>query len=199
MPTRPATPPENAAQTAAATPAVMRRAYSDMQKFWHWLMAVALGVALASGIYMGGMPLSPAKLQLISYHKWLGICILGVAFARLLNRLIHKAAPLPPHVTQTMPLWQRLAHTANTVLMYALFFAIPLLGWLMSSARGFPVVLFGILPLPDSIPVNRELGTTLDQAHEILAYTLAALIAVHLLAVTKHQLAAKDGVLWRML
>lgn len=185
-------------EAMAATPAAMRRAYSGMQKLWHWLMALALGVALATGIYMDDMPFSPAKLQLINYHKWLGVCILGIAFARLFNRLIHKAQPLPRHVVQQMPAWQLFAHKANTVLMYVLFFAIPLVGWLMSSAKGFPVVLFGILPLPNLLSVNRELGAVLGEVHGVLAYVLMALVAVHLLAVVKHQLLSKDGVLWRM-
>lgn len=182
-----------------ASPAVMRQAYSRMQKLWHWLMAVALTVATASGLYMGSMAFSPARLQLINYHKWLGICILVMACARLGNRFIRKPQPLPEQTIKNMPPWQIVAHKANIFMMYLLFFAIPLAGWLMSSAKGFPVVLFGILQLPDLIPVDRELGAVLSNVHEILAYTLVALATVHLLAAAKHQLMAKDGLLWRML
>lgn len=83
--------------------------------------------------------------------------------------------------------------------MYGLFFAVPLLGWAYSSAVGFPVVLFGLWPLPDWVPVDRELGAALKPWHRGLAYSLAALIVLHVAAAMKHHFMDHDGLIWRML
>jgi cytochrome b561 len=82
--------------------------------------------------------------------------------------------------------------------MYALFFAIPLVGWMYSSAAGFPIVLFGQLPLPDLVSKSPELAEALKPWHGYLAYALAALVVMHIAAVIKHQVIDRDGLLSRM-
>jgi cytochrome b561 len=97
-----------------------------------------------------------------------------------------------------MPAWQsRAAHAAHLAL-YVLFFAVPLAGWAYSSAAGFPVVLFGVLPLPDFVPVQRELSEVLKEMHATLAMTLAVLVLVHVAGAIKHQWLDRDGLLQRM-
>jgi len=83
--------------------------------------------------------------------------------------------------------------------LYILMFAIPLSGWLMSSALGFPVVLFGVLPLPDLIGKDKELGETLKGVHESLNYALLLLVVAHVGGALKHHLIDRDGTLVRML
>lgn len=189
----------NVTNTPSGVQISARSEYSVWQKLWHWLMALMLVVTFAIGLYMQSMAFSPLKIQFINYHKWMGIFVLAAACARLLNRLLRTPQPLPQQVTQSMPVWQKWAHKANIFLMYALFFAVPALGWAMSDAKGFPVVLFGALPLPKLIDNNPRLGAILSEAHEAAAFTLAALVIVHLLAVIKHQFINKDKVLQRMI
>jgi cytochrome b561 len=83
--------------------------------------------------------------------------------------------------------------------MYLLFLAVPLIGWAYSSAAGFPIVLFGMLPLPDLLSVNKELAEAIKPLHKLSAYALAALVVVHVAAVVKHQFIDRDGLLTRML
>ncbi|MGL4995295.1 MAG: cytochrome b, partial [Deefgea sp.] len=71
--------------------------------------------------------------------------------------------------------------------------------WLMSSAKGYPVVFWGVVPLPDLIGKNEDLGNILSQIHEILAYGLLALIVMHIAGSLKHYIIDKDGTLARML
>ena len=97
-----------------------------------------------------------------------------------------------------MPGWQRRAAHATHMLMYALFFAVPLMGWAYSSAAGFPVVLFGVWPLPDFVAADRELAEAIKPFHAWLAWTLLALIALHVAAAAKHQLLDRDGLIGRM-
>jgi cytochrome b561 len=159
----------------------------------HWLLAVAIVLTFAVGLRMADMPMSPSRLQLFSWHKWAGIMILALSALRLLWRLAHKP---PPDVS--MPHWQGLAAHVTHGLMYVLFFAVPLVGWAYSSAAGFPVVLFGVLPLPDWVSPRTELAEALKPWHGYLAYALAALVLLHVLAALQHHLIQRDGLLRRM-
>lgn len=159
----------------------------------HWLLAAGLLGMLAMGLYMTSLPFSPARLKLYNWHKWAGVVILGLSVARLLWRLTHR-----PPVDVAMPSWQRRTAHATHVVMYALFFAVPLMGWAYSSAAGFPIVLFGVLPLPDFVAADRELAEAIKPFHAWLAWTLLGLIALHVAAAVKHQLLDRDGLLQRM-
>uniref|UniRef100_UPI00196A8DD5 cytochrome b n=1 Tax=Caldimonas tepidiphila TaxID=2315841 RepID=UPI00196A8DD5 len=81
---------------------------------------------------------------------------------------------------------------------YLLFFAVPLAGWAYSSAAGFPVVFLGVLPLPDLVAADRALAEAIKPWHGRLAWTMAALVALHVAAALKHQLVDRDGTLARM-
>lgn len=159
----------------------------------HWLLALAIVATFAAGLYMTSLAFSPARLKLFNWHKWAGVSILALSAVRLLWRLWHR-----PPADLPMPAWQaRAAHLAHG-LLYGLFFAVPLAGWAYSSAAGFPVVVFGVLPLPDWVPVNRELAGALKPLHHGLAYALAAVVTLHVAAALKHHFIDRNGLLARM-
>jgi cytochrome b561 len=159
----------------------------------HWLLALLIFANLSLGLYMHDLPISPARLKLFNWHKWAGITILVLSALRLLWRLRHAPPPDAP-----MPPWQSAAaHTVHR-LLYLLFFAVPLAGWAYSSASGFPVVWFGVLPLPDWVPVDRAWAAVLKATHKTLAITLGVLVLLHLAAALKHQFIDRDGLLRRM-
>ncbi len=83
--------------------------------------------------------------------------------------------------------------------LYLLFFAVPLVGWAYSSAAGFPIVLFGVLPLPDFVAADRAFSETIKPLHGALAWSLAAVVLLHIGAALKHQFVDRDGLLLRML
>ncbi|MBW7900989.1 MAG: cytochrome b [Rhodocyclaceae bacterium] len=161
----------------------------------HWLMAVLLVGLFAVGLYMTGLKLSPQKLQIYSWHKWAGVTLFLLALARLAWRLGHR----PPAPPATMPRWQHVAAEGTHHLLYVLMLAIPLTGWLMSSAKGFQTVWFGVLPLPDLLAKDEALGELLAGAHKALNLGLAALVLGHVGAALKHHFIDRDGVLARML
>jgi cytochrome b561 len=161
----------------------------------HWLLAGLIVCSLGVGWYMVELPMSVQRLKLFNWHKWAGITILTLSAARLVWRLTHPAPALPT----SMPAWQRWASHLSHSALYALFFAIPLLGWAYSSAAGFPIVWFGVLPLPDWVPRSRELAELIKPWHGWAAYTLAAVVVVHVMAALKHHWFDKDDVLTRML
>ena len=128
-----------------------------------------------------------------------GVTILLLSALRLLWRLRHPPPPLPSHAAATMPRWQRTGYRASHALMYLLVLAVPLFGWAYSSTLGVPVVWFGVLPLPDLMPVDKELAeAVLKPLHKGSAFTLAAVALLHVAAVLKHHWIDRDGILKRM-
>lgn len=173
----------------------MSQRYTRTAIFLHWLVALGLAGTFALGFYMQDLPLSPGKLQLYSWHKWAGVTLLALIVVRLAWRMAHRA----PHFPDTMGPTARLAAHAGHWLLYALMLAIPLSGWLMSSAQGFSVVWFGILPLPDLVARDAALGALLKDVHVTLNYTLLIAVIGHICAALMHHFVRKDTVLARML
>ncbi len=167
--------------------------------FLHWVLALALIGIFVMGNYMADLPFSPQRLKLYNWHKWAGIAILSLSALRLLWRLTHRPPALPQVIALGMPAWQMRAYHATHWLMYALFFATPLLGWAYSSAAGFPIVVFGVLPLPDFVPASKALADLLKPLHAVSAFGLAGLVGLHVAAALKHHFIDKDGLLDRML
>lgn len=160
----------------------------------HWIMAICFFAILFLGFYMKSLPFSPTKLQVYSWHKWAGVSLFMLAFVRLAWRFINR----PPALPKTMgPINSFLAHLGH-VALYLFMFAIPLSGWLMSSAMGFQTVWFGLIPLPDLISKNKELATVLASTHSYLNWAFILTITGHVLAALKHQFLDKDNLLARI-
>jgi cytochrome b561 len=165
----------------------------------HWVLGLVILDMFGVGLYMTDLPFSPTKLKLYNWHKWAGITVLVLSAVRLLWRVTHRPPVLPDTIAQAMPAWQRWAHHGTHHALYVLFFLVPLIGWAYSSAAGFPVVLFGVLPLPDFVPVDKALAEMIKPLHEFSAFALIGLAGLHIAAALKHQWINKDGLLNRML
>lgn len=169
--------------------------YSRTAIILHWLVALLILGTFSVGLYMHDLPLSPTKLRIYSYHKWAGVTVFLLALLRLAWRLGHRPPPLPA----AMPGWQQLAAHALHHLLYLLMVLIPITGWLMSSAKGFQTVYFGVLPLPDLVGKDQALGDLLQAVHKYLNFGFAALVLAHAGAAVKHHVVDRDDVLVRML
>jgi cytochrome b561 len=177
--------------SSVAPPAPAR--YTPVAIGLHWLLALLIVGAFGVGVYMHELPVSLQRLKLYNWHKWAGITILALSALRLLWRLAHRPPADPP-----MPAWQRRAAHLTHGALYLLFFAVPLVGWAYSSAAGFPIVWFGVLPLPDFVPADEQLAEALKPWHGRLAWLLAALVVLHVAAALKHHFIDRDGLLDRM-
>lgn len=189
---------ENRSHSPAAHAVPVAR-YTGVAMALHWLLAVALVGLFVLGVYMADLPFSPARLKLYNWHKWAGVTILLLSVLRLVWRLTHPAPALPAAIEAGMPAWQRMAHHATHHALYALFFVVPLVGWAYSSAAGFPVVLFGVLPLPDFVSADKALAELIKPWHKLSAFAMGALVLAHVGAACKHQFIDRDGLMQRML
>ena len=173
----------------------MKQHYTAIAQFFHWGMALLIAGLVTLGFVMTDMELSPEKLQYYAWHKWVGVSVFIWVWLRLLWRVINP----PPAYPDNMSIWmQRLAHAGHAVL-YGLMVIIPISGWLLSSAKGVQTVWFGVLPLPDLIDKNKELGHLLHALHEALNYLMLFLLAGHIAAALKHHWIDRDDILKRML
>ncbi|MFA7503623.1 MAG: cytochrome b [Burkholderiaceae bacterium] len=160
----------------------------------HWLVAALVLIGFAMGLLMVDLSLSPRQLQVVSWHKSIGVTVFFLAWIRIAWRLCRPAPALLP-----MPPWQRRAARLGHFGLYVLLVAIPLSGWLYSSASGVPTVWLGLVPLPDLVAPDGALEETLVQAHLWLNWSLAALVMIHVAAALKHHLVDRDATLLRML
>lgn len=184
----------NEAATSTASPR-----YGGVAISFHWVLALAIVASFSLGVYMHDLPFSIERIKLFNYHKWAGVTILVLSLLRLLWRLTHRPPPLSPRQLAVTPAWQQRAAKVSHGLMYGLFFAVPLLGWAYSSSAGLPIVWFGVLPLPDFVPVNRDMANALlKPLHAYAAFTLGGVVLLHVAAAFKHQFIDRDRLMSRM-
>lgn len=119
----------------------------------HWIIAQPVYFVFFLGLYMTRPAALSLKSWFFSSHKSIGICLLLLIVMRLYWRITHRPPPLPARI----PRWKWLYIQGIFLLHYSLTLIVPLSGWLMSSAIGFKLVLFGILPLPDLVGKNLAL------------------------------------------
>lgn len=168
--------------------------FSPLARVLHWLMAVMILSMLFIGVFMASS-LGPSYHRLVSLHRPLGIAILVLALLRLTYRLRHAPPPLP----NDFPAVLKLAAKGSHILLYALMIALPLVGWGMLSAGGYPIPLWGnAVLLPPILPHNPAVWAWLRSIHTVLAFTLFGLVLAHIGAALFHGLIRRDGVLQSM-
>lgn len=166
--------------------------FALLSRILHWLMAAMLLAMLFIGVTMV-VSLGDYHV-LVAIHRPLGIMILILAAIRWVNR---RCTTLPPFPA-TMSRRERFLASSSEKLLYALMFALPLVGWGMLSAGHYPIVMFGPVHLPSILPANPTLYAVLRESHTILAYVLLATFLAHLSAVLFHTLIVRDRLLDRM-
>jgi cytochrome b561 len=166
----------------------MSRPFPLLSRLLHWTMALLILAMLFIGVAMVSS-LSEYH-RLVAIHRPLGILLLVLAAVRLINRLLSPPPPLPT----AMPMLLKLGAEASHWLLYALMFAVPMVGWAMLSAADYPIQLVGTLHLPPILPHDRALYAILRPAHTVLAFLLFATFLAHLGAALTHALVFRDGV-----
>jgi len=173
--------------------------YGAVAMVFHWTMAALIIGLIIVGLYMVSLPdagFSTEKIVLIFYHKEYGV----IAFLLGLLRLAWRVGNALPKLVENIPNWQKVAARFVHLLFYGLIFALPMSGWLMSSAAGIPVYLFSAnYTLPDLIPANDHIFHLYIEIHKWLSYTLIATIILHASAALHHHFLLKDETLKNML
>ena len=169
--------------------------YTAVAQLLHWVVAGLIVTQFTLAWMAEDLPLGLHKLVLLARHKSFGMTVLMLAIVRLLWRLWHAPPALPAGMTPVERFLAKITHVA----FYVLLFAMPLTGWLMSSAKNYSVSWFGLFTWPNLIAQNDDAFALLKTTHFYLSDALFAIAALHVLAALKHHFWNKDDVLRRML
>jgi cytochrome b561 len=169
--------------------------YGALSKLLHWLVVALVITQVSLAKFAENLPNGVEKLSVLARHKSFGMLILMLAVIRLVWRLANRVPELPAQ----MPDWQRKAAHLSHGLLYLLLFLQPITGWIMSSAKNYPVSFFGWFQFPDLVAPNPALTELFEEIHEGLGKTLVVVALLHAAAALYHHLVMKDTVLRRML
>jgi len=173
----------------------MRDRYTTTAIALHWLIALLLLGQFAFGLMLGDIPRgTPERAVYVNLHKSSGIVIGLLIVLRIAWRLAHRPPPLPT----SMPAWQRHAARLSHVALYLCMLALPLSGYLASNFSKYGVKFFNLVHLPPWGPEDKTLYAFFNGTHRVAALLLAVFVGLHVLAVAKHMLIDRDGLLWRM-
>jgi cytochrome b561 len=171
------------------------RSWGTLSKAFHWIIVLLIVNQWLIGNRADALPNGLEKLQALAWHKSFGMTILMLAVLRLAWRLMN---PVPDLSAETKP-WERVLAKLSHVLLYALIFAIPLTGWMMSSARNFPVSWFKLFQFPDLVAPAEATFRQMQHLHHLLFNVLVGVALLHIAGALKHHFIDKNDVLKRML
>jgi cytochrome b561 len=172
-----------------------RTRWGAVSQSLHWLMVAMILTQATLALIFKQLGRGPELSALIGAHKSLGLTILVLAAIRLIWRWANPVPELP----NTLKRYQRVLARRTHAALYLLLFAMPLTGWLGSSASGFPVRWFGLFRVPNPVAKDVPLGHELYRTHSILAIALGMILVLHIAAVIRHHCVLKDETLRRML
>ena len=169
--------------------------YGTISKTFHWVLFVGIIGLLAVGLYMTDLPKIPSTFKLYGLHKSVGITVLALVALRFIWRVTSKTPKLP----EEMPWYEKLGARGGHGALYVLMFLMPLSGWVMSSASGFSVSVFGLFTAPDFVAPDNGLRILAKNIHQVSAWLLMGVIGIHAVAAFFHHFVRHDNVLKRML
>lgn len=160
----------------------------------HWIMAAAIIAMLVLGTVMVNYPMSTTKLKLFAAHKSIGFTLLVLVWIRLLWRLADRRPDWPDGLTDSHRVLARGAHVA----LYLLMVLVPLSGWLINAASGFPLNWFGLYAVPSPMAPDETLQLLAERIHLVVVITLATIVSLHVAGALYHQFARRNGLIRRM-
>jgi cytochrome b561 len=172
-----------------------RERYGAVAQLLHWTIVVLVICQFVLGFTASGMPISMQRLVILVRHKSIGMTILALALVRLGWRGFTPAPPLPT----TMPAYQKTGAHLSHVLLYFLIIAMPIVGWITSSASHLTVTWFGLFPFPNLVGPDAGLAKLAKATHAAMAWTLLTVASLHAIAALWHHFKLRDNVLLRML
>ena len=168
--------------------------WGSVAQWLHWLMALAILGNGILGLIMVDMSRGMSKLNIFAIHKSIGLTVLALLILRVCWRMFDRKPRDEP-----MPRWQRLAAHATHAVLYVFMLAIPLSGWIYNSAHGNPLQWFKLFNLPALVEKNETISAIAGEVHEILFWTLLAVLVAHVGAALVHHVFERDNTLLRML
>lgn len=171
------------------------KAYGLIAQLLHWLVVAGISAQFVWAWRIDQAESVRSEFQLVNQHKSIGMTVLALVVLRLGWRAFNRPPAFPP----SMKTWEMRAANVAHWLLYVLILAMPVTGWIYTSAAGFGAEFFGLLDIPDLVGQSERLEEIFGEIHEWLAIAIVAVVSIHVLAALRHQFVLKDGLLRRML
>jgi cytochrome b561 len=169
--------------------------FGSVAKFIHWTVALIIICLLFVGFFMGDLPNAPIKGQVYNLHKLFGLTILSLMILRLLWRWSNPVPVLP----NTMHTWERWLEKTVKFCLYAALFAMPITGWIFSTAADHAPHLGSLMLPAPGIGKSKAVAGLFSEMHTILGWTIIVLLCLHIAGALKHHFINKDNILRRMM
>jgi cytochrome b561 len=172
-----------------------KSSWGALSKALHWIVVILIILQFVLAAWAKSLPRGPGMVEAWGWHKSFGMTILMLAVIRLTWRLVN---PTPDLTAETKP-WERVLAKISHLLLYGLIFAMPLTGWMMSSAKNFPVSWFKVFQWPDLVAPDPDFSRLMESTHHALFKVLVVIALLHIAGALKHHFIDKNDVLKRML
>ncbi|WP_395516667.1 cytochrome b [Pseudorhizobium flavum] len=166
--------------------------YPATSRILHWLVAVLVLTTWPLGFFIQ-FTKKEVTLDFYLVHESLGFLVLWIMLVRVGNKLVTRTPQ------REGPVVERVAATVVHALLYIFLIVMPISGFLATNAHGFPLVWFGLVPVWSPLGKSPDIAWTLSTIHEVSAWSLLALFALHIGAVLLHHVIRRDNTLYRML
>lgn len=176
----------------AAAHGDLQVAYGGVAKLFHWVSVVLLVVLVSIGLYCSWVGDGPVRSYLLdSWHKPLGLTVIGLTLLRLLWKAIQPSVPEAAGLARWESVLSRITHWG----LYGILLAMPLSGLLMSQGAGRPTSYFGLFELPQMLAIDPSLRPR-EQANYLLGkwlhgavfeWALYLIVALHVAGAIKHR------------
>lgn len=172
------------------------KTYGWVAIFFHWISAIAIFGMFGLGLYMVDLTYYDDLYKAAPYvHKSIGVLLSIFVVARLLWKwLSPRVLPLSSHKPWEVSLAQVVHY-----LLYGLIAVAVVSGFLISTADGSGVDVFGWFEVPSIINEIDNLEDVAGEVHEMATWSIMFLIGLHLIGALKHHCIDKDATLRRML
>jgi len=168
--------------------------YNPGLRTLHWLMAALIFIALPLGVWASYLPRGNVRSEILFVHKSIGMTVLCLVALRILWRVIVGAPAYAEPLGRLTHIATRSAHIA----LYALMIAMPVSGYVLSTAGGFDIPWFGLFSFPILLQKDQALHAAGTWAHFLFAWVIGFVLVAHLGAVIWHASIRRDSVLTRM-
>ncbi|PHS71519.1 MAG: cytochrome b [Methylophaga sp.] len=170
------------------------KSYGVISILLHWGMAVLIIGLFILGEYMVDLTYYDAWYIIApDLHRSFGILVLLLLALRLAWRLntIH-----PEGIGKK---WEQYVAIVVHRLFYILILTIIISGYLITTADGQAISVFGWFDVPATVYGFENQEDVAGEVHEVLTYILITLVVLHSLAALKHHFINHDATLRRML
>ena len=168
--------------------------YGSLAKILHWLVAIGIFYLIYLGLQQDDMESGDARAAIRALHGSIAMVVLLLMVVRLIWRVVNETPAHP----EGMPAWQRGVAALVHWGLYIAVFAQIAAGVMVVATGGKPIPSFGLFSISLPVAEDHDAHEWWEEVHEVMWWTIAALVIVHILAALYNHFVLRNDVLRRM-